>query len=45
MAREMRKLKKGTSENAVVDDADRKLQIKTIAKYVMPERIKESDSK
>jgi hypothetical protein len=37
LAQEIHKLKNGTSEKVVVDDADRKLQIKSVAKYVDPE--------
>jgi len=32
LAQDIKKLKEGTSEKVVVDDADRKVQIKTIAK-------------
>ena len=34
MSQEIQKLKNGTSEKVIADDADSKLQIKSIAKYV-----------
>lgn len=37
LAKDIQKLKTGTSEKAVVDEVDRKVQMKTIAKYVFRE--------